>query len=228
MKSEFLASMSHELRTPLNGILGFSDLLQIELTDPAHLEYTKVIHDSGQHLLKLVNEILDLSKVEAGKMEYQWSDVPLRVIAEELLMLHTAPAEAKGVAMSLELAEPLPATLRTDATRLRQILNNLLNNAVKFTEQGKISLQIHTEGEFIAFRVSDTGPGIPPEAHAQIFEKFKQLETFLTRQHQGTGLGLALVKQLTEHMGGKVTLQSVVGEGSVFTVYLPQDLHDVK
>ncbi len=227
MKSEFLASMSHELRTPLNGILGFSELLQTELTDPAQIEYTRVINDSGQHLLKLVNEILDLSKVEAGKMEYHWAALSPAAISEEVATLHRSTAESKGLNLSIQIAEDLPATMTTDATRLRQILNNFLSNAVKFTDQGLIHMTVSPAAHEIAFAVTDTGPGIPPEAQAQVFEKFKQLENFLTRKHQGTGLGLALVKQLVEHMGGRVTLESVVGEGSTFTVYLPREPSNV-
>ena len=227
MKSEFLASMSHELRTPLNGILGFSELLQAELTDPAQIEYTNVINDSGQHLLKLVNEILDLSKVESGKMEYNWAALTPASVAEEVATLHRSTATGKNLELNLEIAEDLPGTMITDATRLRQILNNLLSNAVKFTDTGRITLAVKPVGSDIAFSVTDTGPGIPLEAQAMVFEKFKQLENFLTRQHQGTGLGLALVKQLVEHMGGRVTLDSTVGEGSTFTVYLPQERSDV-
>jgi two-component system, sensor histidine kinase len=226
MKSEFLASMSHELRTPLNGILGFSELLQTELEDPNQLEYTRVINESGQHLLKLVNEILDLSKVEAGKMEFFWAPVSPAKIAEELVTLHRGTAESKGFGLELVVADDLPDHIQTDATRLRQILNNLLSNAVKFTEAGKVTLSLSRHGSEVAFAVNDTGPGIPPEAQALVFEKFKQLENFLTRQHQGTGLGLALVKQLTEHMGGRVSLVSAVGEGSTFTIYLPQEAPD--
>lgn len=221
MKSEFLASMSHELRTPLNGILGFSELLKSELTVPDQQHYAEVIHDSGQHLLNLVNEVLDLSKVEAGKMDFAWTDVRVNEIAGELASLHRASAQAKGLILNLKLENNLPATIETDPTRLRQILNNLLNNAVKFTEHGSIQLSVASEGDRVSFAVSDTGPGIPPEAQEQIFEKFKQLEHFLTRSHGGTGLGLALVKQLAEHMGGSVAVVSTVGEGSTFTVTFP-------
>ena len=223
MKSEFLASMSHELRTPLNGILGFSELLQSELSDPAQQHFAQVIHDSGQHLLTLVNEILDLSKVEAGRMEFAWQDVHINEVAGELAALHRAVATGKGLHLEMSLAEGLPETMRTDPTRLRQILNNLLNNAVKFTDAGSVRLAVTSEGDDILFTVSDTGPGIPPDAQVQVFEKFKQLEHFITRAHGGTGLGLALVKQLVEHMGGTVTLVSTVGEGSAFTVRLPRE-----
>lgn len=221
MKSEFLASMSHELRTPLNGILGFSELLQVELEDPTQKHYAKVVNDSGQHLLRLVNEILDLSKVEAGKMEFTWSEIRIGELTGELAALHRAVATAKGLTLELSLADDLPPTMCCDATRLRQILNNLLNNAVKFTDQGGIRLAVALAGSQVAFTVSDTGPGIPPEAQDEVFEKFKQLENFLTRAHGGTGLGLALVKQLVEHMGGTVSLTSEEGRGSAFTVCLP-------
>ena len=226
MKSEFLASMSHELRTPLNGILGFAELLQAEVGE-GQQEYTRIISESGQHLLKLVNEILDLSKVEAGKMEFVWADVALKQLAEELAALHGSAAQAKSLAMNLLLADDLPATLHTDATRLRQVLNNLLNNAVKFTDAGSVSLRVFHEAGEIGFAVADTGPGIPAEAQGLVFEKFKQLEQFVTRTHAGTGLGLALVKQLVECMGGRVTLASEVGVGSTFTVYFPQREHHV-
>ncbi len=221
LKSEFLASMSHELRTPLNGIIGFSELLQADLADPEQRHYAQVIHDSGRHLLGLVNEILDLAKVEAGKVEFAWEDVRLNEVAGELAVLHRAAAAAKGLALELELAAALPPTLRSDPMRLRQILNNLLDNAVKFTDRGSVRLTVAPADDGIAFTVADTGPGIPPEAQSLVFEKFKQLENLLTRAHGGTGLGLALVRQLVEHMGGSVTLVSAVGQGSAFTVRLP-------
>ncbi len=221
MKSEFLASMSHELRTPLNGILGFAELLRAEAADPAQREYAQVIQDSGEHLLNLVNEILDLSKIEAGKMEFQWGEVPIVDLAEEVATLHRGAAQAKGLALELGLAADLPPTLVTDATRLRQVLNNLLSNAVKFTATGHVRFEVGRDHEEIVFTVSDTGPGIAPEFHELVFEKFKQVEHFLTRNHGGTGLGLALVKRLCEHLGGRVDLQSTPGEGATFTVRLP-------
>jgi signal transduction histidine kinase len=222
LKSAFLATVSHELRTPLNGILGFADLLKSDLNDPEHLQYAQTIHSSGEHLLQLVSEILDMAKIEAGEMNFHYGDIPLAAIVRESLAAHRSTAEAKGLEMHLELAEDLPETMRTDITRLRQLLNNLLSNAVKFTERGSISLAVRLSGNEIAFAVSDTGPGIPPEHLETVFEKFKQLENFLTREHGGTGLGLALVRQLAEHMGGRVTLSSEVGEGSTFTIFLPQ------
>ena len=222
LKSAFLATVSHELRTPLNGILGFADLLKGELNDPEQREYAEIIHGSGEHLLKLVSEILDLAKIESGEMTFHLEDVPLNALVSECLAVHRSSAEAHGLALQLTLTADLPATLHTDATRLRQLLNNLLSNAVKFTEHGSIALSVQPVGDEIAFAVRDTGPGIPPEHLETVFEKFKQLENFLTREHGGTGLGLALVRQLVEHMGGRVTLESEVGVGSTFTIYLPQ------
>ncbi len=220
-KSAFLATVSHELRTPLNGILGFADLLKTELNDPTQLQYAKIIHQSGQHLLELVTEILDLAKIEAGKMDFVKADVELRPFIEETLAAYHAAAAAKHLRLELTVADGLPEVVKMDALRVRQILNNLLSNAIKFTTEGHVALSVSRTSAEITFAVSDTGVGIPAESHAKIFEKFNQLEHFLTRQHGGTGLGLALVKQLAEHMGGRVTLDSAVGSGATFTVYLP-------
>ena len=220
-KSAFLATMSHELRTPLNGILGFAELLKLELADPGHREYAAIIERSGSHLLNLVNEILDLAKIESGEMVFQMSATSIAGIVEECAAVHRVTAEGKGLAFAVKLADELPARFRTDPIRLRQILNNLLSNAVKFTARGKISLTVSQTGNEIAFSVSDTGMGIPKESQQTVFEKFKQLEHFLTREQGGTGLGLALVKQLVEHMGGRITLASDAGIGSTFTVFLP-------
>jgi signal transduction histidine kinase len=226
-KSAFLATMSHELRTPLNGILGFAELLKLELENPEQQGYVEIIEQSGGHLLNLVNEILDLAKIESGEMRFNRVVIPLANVVTESAAGYRVTAEAKGLQFELHLAENLPAEFTSDPTRLRQILNNLLSNAVKFTDTGKISFSVSLIENEIAFAVRDTGPGIPPESRETIFEKFKQLENFLTREHGGTGLGLALVRQLAEHMGGKVTLDSEVGVGSTFTVYLPLDIgHD--
>ena len=226
-KSAFLATMSHELRTPLNGILGFAELLKYELDDPGHQEYARVIQQSGEHLLNLVNEILDLAKIESGEMRFTRVGTPLVALLEDCASIHRVTAESKGVRFTQHLADDLPADYLTDPTRLRQVLNNLLSNAVKFTAAGEVSLNVSRHADSLRFAVRDTGPGIPPESRETIFEKFKQLENFLTREHGGTGLGLALVKQLVEHMGGWITLESEVGAGSTFIVHLPLDgTHD--
>ena len=224
LKSAFLATVSHELRTPLNGILGFAELLQSELSDPEQQEYASIIQKSGEHLLNLVTEILDLAKIESGEMIFTPVDTPISSFIMESVAVHRGAAETKGLTLSVQLADDLPACLKVDPTRLRQILNNVLSNAVKFTEQGSVTLAAHCSNSEIAFVISDTGPGIPPESREIIFEKFKQLESFLTRQHGGTGLGLAIVKQLAEHMGGRVSIDSEVGVGSTFTIYLPLDV----
>jgi len=226
-KSAFLATMSHELRTPLNGILGFAELLGNELDNPEQRGYVEIIEQSGGHLLNLVNEILDLAKIESGEMRFARVAFPLTELLIEIATVHRVTAETKGLKFETILADELPAEFITDPTRLRQILNNLLSNAVKFTDAGSVVFSVSRIDGDIAFAIRDTGPGIPPESRETIFEKFKQLENFLTREHGGTGLGLALVRQLADHMGGRVTLESEIGVGSTFTVYLPLDIsHD--
>jgi signal transduction histidine kinase len=154
-------------------------------------------------------------------MTFSWTDIPLKQFVEETAAVHRGASEAKGLTFDLVMGEGLPPLINTDPTRLRQILNNLLNNATKFTAQGSIKLTVsHLDNE-IEFAVSDTGPGIAPECREIIFEKFKQLENFLTREHGGTGLGLAVVKQLTELMGGRVSLKSELGVGSTFSAHFP-------
>lgn len=220
-KSAFLATMSHELRTPLNGILGFAELLRYELENPEHRSYIDIIEQSGSHLLNLVNEILDLAKIESGEMRFNQVATPLTSLITDCAASHRVSAQAKGLTFELNLAPDLPLAVSTDPTRLCQILNHLLSNAVKFTATGHISLIVTQREHEITFAVRDTGPGIPPENHEIIFEKFHQLANFLTREQGGAGLGLALVKQLAEHMGGRVMLDSEVGVGSTFAVHLP-------
>jgi len=221
LKSDFLASMSHELRTPLNGILGYSELLQVELEDPAQQEYAASIHTSGQHLLDIVNDLLDLAKIEAGRMELKPAELEISRLVADLIGAHRAHAQGKSLALTCALADDLPAQLSTDPQRLRQIINNLLNNAIKFTENGEVELKVRRVGDRLAFDVRDSGPGIPPEAWSVIFEKFRQLDQFITRDHGGTGLGLALARELAHLLGGELSVESRVGEGSTFTLTLP-------
>ena len=220
-KTEFLARMSHELRTPLNGILGFSEVMMATLGDEVHREDARVIHDAGTHLLQLVNDLLDLSRIEAGQINLSLADTPLVPLVRELSSLHQAAATAKGVALRLDLAPGLPETIRTDVTRLRQILNNLLHNAVKFTEQGEVILAVMPSAGGISFAVTDHGIGIAPEDLPKIFERFRQLVRFESRAHGGAGLGLALAKEFTEMLGGRIEVQSQPGGGSTFTVWHP-------
>lgn len=221
MKSSFLATMSHELRTPLNGILGFAELLKMELTDEELRSYAEGIHGSGRHLLDIVNDVLDLAKIEAGRMELQVVSIELRELLGDATAVHRMAATTKGLELTEKYADGLPDTIEGDPKRLRQILNNLLNNAVKFTSKGSIELSASIEDNRLRIAISDTGIGIAPELHDKIFEKFTQADHFVTREQGGTGLGLALASELVQLMGGEMGVNSTPGQGSTFFFTLP-------
>jgi len=221
LKTEFLASMSHELRTPLNGIIGYAEFLHDGAPAGPEREFASVIMRSGQHLLELVNSILDLSKVEAGRLELVPSEVPVRALIEEAAAAHRPGALARGLAMVVEVDPAVPQTVRCDRMRVLQVLNNLLHNAVKFTDRGQVMLRVAPVADGLAFDVIDTGCGIAPEFQAVLFEKFRQADDFVTRRHGGTGLGLALSRELAGLMGGSLSVRSAVGEGSTFTFMMP-------
>jgi len=228
-KSEFLANMSHELRTPLNSLLILAQLLkgntEGNLTDK-QVEYARTIHSAGNDLLTLINEILDLSKVEAGKIEVHLEDMPLAALVETVEQKFRHVAQKKGLALDITVADDLPPVLRTDAQRLQQIINNLLSNAFKFTDKGEIKLDIKLkspQGDILAFSVADTGAGIPKEKHKVIFEAFQQADGSTSRRYGGTGLGLSISRQLARLLGGELQLDSEEGKGSTFTLYLPLD-----
>ncbi len=225
-KSVFLANMSHELRTPLNAIIGFSDILQRCISDPKHKDYLDRIRTSGGTLLTLINEVLDLSKVESGKMELENSVVSLAAIFTETKRLFKQKTYEKGVGIIVNISSAIPDALLLDGKRLRQILINLLGNAVKFTENGSITLA--ADCEYLDettrrvlnfnFSVADTGIGIPENQQVNIFDAFEQVKGQSVDKYGGTGLGLAITKRIVEAMGGALTLESVVGRGSTFKV----------
>ena len=223
-KSDFLANMSHELRTPLNAIIGFSEVLVEKMfgeVNDKQLDYLKDIHSSGKHLLSLINDILDLSKIEAGRMELDIADFDLRSALENAMTLVKERAQRNGISLSLEVDLSL-GMFRADERKFKQILLNLLSNAVKFTpEGGKVSVAARPAAGGVEFSVADTGVGIAAADQAIVFEEFKQVGTDYTRKAEGTGLGLALTKRFVELHGGEIRLESTPGKGSTFTFAIP-------
>jgi signal transduction histidine kinase len=222
LKGDFLATMSHELRTPLNSILGFSEvLLSANQLNDKQRRWVGNIQSSGERLLNLINDILDLARIEAGKMQIRVVEFSVYDVCEGLLNMFRPLAEKKNIDLRANLAPGIPV-LRQDVVKLQQILSNLLSNAVKFTpEGGRVVLRAEADGDSLVLTVADTGVGIAPEDQELVFEKFRQAGNPLTREHAGTGLGLSIVRELSKLLGGEVTLQSELGRGSTFTVRLP-------
>ncbi len=223
-KSEFIANMSHEIRTPLNAIMGFAELLQEYTSDERYLHYLTGIKASGKGLLKIINDILDLSKIEAGKISVEPEPVNLSLLMSELKNMFTALALEKRIAFNVTASNEVTKIIYIDETRLRQVLLNIIGNAVKFTGFGSVSVSVHAimknySGRAdVIFEVKDTGPGIPNDQQEAIFEAFKQVEGADTRNFGGTGLGLTITKRLVEMMNGRIFLKSELGRGSLFKI----------
>ena len=222
-KSEFLANMSHELRTPLNAIIGFSEVLSERMfgeLNEKQEEYSKDIHASGQHLLSLINDILDLSKIEAGRMELELSDFHLPTALDSALTLVRERAGRRGIALNLAVNEGL-GQMRADERKVRQVVLNLLSNAIKFTpEGGRIEVSAVPKDGLVEVSVRDTGVGIAPEDQEAVFEEFRQVGT-ADKKVEGTGLGLTLCRKFVELHGGKIWVKSQVGMGSTFMFVIP-------
>ena len=224
-KSQFLANMSHEIRTPMNGILGMVELLlRTDLTEKQR-RFASTIAQSGRALLTIINDILDFSKVESGKFDLDLKPFNFRVCVEDVAALLATRVQQKALQFSVRIDDRVPVAVVGDAGRIRQVLTNLVANAVKFTEQGAITIEVSTEvaGELakLTVRVKDTGIGIPRDKLDLVFQKFSQVDATSTRKHEGTGLGLAISKMLIEKMGGEVGLESELGKGSTFWFNVP-------
>jgi PAS domain S-box-containing protein len=230
-KSEFLANISHEIRTPLNSVLGFTELLEALTADGVQLKYLNSIKASGKNLMMLINDLLDLSKIESGKITLNYSYFNIRRLLDEIRNVFSLKVAIKGISYREELDKSFPSEIKFDEIRLRQILINLVGNAVKFTHEGEISIlvtsfDVKLDNDKPAIKleitVKDTGIGIPEDSFNLIFESFRQHSQLNSRKYEGTGLGLAITKRLVEAMDGSISLESELGKGSVFTITFPQ------
>jgi len=229
-KSEFLANMSHEVRTPLNGILGMAELTLDSELDEEQRSNLEMLRDSGRALMRVLNDILDISKIEAGKLELTEERFGVRQLMRSVAEIFTVEVRRKGISLEWTIADDVPDRVMGDSGRLRQVLVNLVGNAVKFTDSGGVAVQVSREWAglehvnqdapgapvFMNFVVQDTGCGIPPEKQDEIFESFRQADGSLHRRYQGTGLGLAISKRLAQMMGGGITVRSELGQGASF------------
>ncbi|MBF0289629.1 MAG: response regulator, partial [SAR324 cluster bacterium] len=225
-KSQFLANMSHEIRTPLNSIVGFSQILlnqkELFVNSPANHQHLNNIKDAGENLSELINNILDLSKIESGNMELSEESLNLRLLIQGIFHINKSHALEKKLNFHYEIASQTPEFIYSDRTRLNQILMNLLANAVKFTPpEKKVTFYVKRQEDVLVFQVMDQGIGIPEDQQESVFEEFFQVDSTTTRSYGGTGLGLAITKQAVKILGGTIQLKSVVGEGSTFTVTIP-------
>ena len=224
MKSEFLANMSHELRTPLNGIIGFADLLAAELDNPEHRGFADTISQSSRHLLAVLNDVLDLAKVEANRMRVHPENFDLGPLLASVAALHQVSAEARQITLATHLPAT-PCLVHADPVRVRQIIENLVSNAIKFTPEGSVDITLESGPDSVLVSVADTGIGIDVAELERIFDPFYQAHPFLNRAHGGTGLGLTLTRRLAELMGGRITASSTPGQGSRFSLRLPCPPH---
>ncbi|MEM7555684.1 MAG: hybrid histidine kinase/response regulator HrmK [Cyanobacteria bacterium P01_A01_bin.84] len=226
LKNQFLANTSHEIRTPLSSVIGFTHLLLAQGYDSSkerHQEYLHIIQSSGKHLLALINDILDLSKIEANQLEIQWEKIDVAQLCRNVLALIKEKAANKGLTLSLEIDEQVDYIV-ADPLRLKQMLLNLLFNALKFTNEGSVSLDVKLQAESIYFTISDTGTGISPENQAELFQPYCQIPNTVVNREEGTGLGLALTRKLAEIHGGRIEVESKIAQGSKFIIVLPLNL----
>jgi signal transduction histidine kinase/DNA-binding response OmpR family regulator len=224
-RSEFLANISHEIRSPLTAILGYSDILSLHLQNPDDLACVKTIKESGNYLLALIDDILDLSRIEGGRLRIRKEPVPLHPLLREIQSLMSARAREKALLLTLQYEGEMPDSITTDRARLRQILVNLLGNAIKFTERGgvQVGAKFHGAAGLLQIDITDTGIGMSHEFQCNLFKAFTQEDTSLTRHYGGMGLGLAISNRLAEMLGGKLTCKSEPGQGSTFSVMVPTD-----